>query len=53
MGKKAEIQRQCGSLQVNIDKTMVELVSHPSYTVQQGVQKITEWFLSRNKSKWI
>lgn len=43
-GKEAEVDRLCGSLQVDIEETMQLLSWRPPYTVQQGVQATAQWF---------
>jgi UDP-glucose 4-epimerase len=44
LGKEAERQRLCGSLQVYIDKTKQLLSWHPPFSVQQGVRETAQWF---------
>ncbi len=45
-GRGAEIERLCGSLHVDIQKTKDVLGWQPPYTVEQGVHNTVDWFQS-------
>ena len=46
MGKKAEVDRLCGSLQVNIEQTCRELEWTPPVTVDDALARTVDWYLS-------
>lgn len=51
MGKKASLQRLCGSLQVDITKTKHLLSWSPPFSVEEGFQKTACHFLKTLKSQ--
>ncbi len=44
LGKKAEVDRLCGSLQVDISKAISLLGWQPPFTVDEGLKKTVEWY---------
>jgi nucleoside-diphosphate-sugar epimerase len=49
IGRKAEIARLCGSLVVNIEPTCRELGWSPTTTVDEGLARTVNWYLSENR----
>lgn len=47
--KKPELERLCGSLQVDIEKNREMLGWQPPYTVEEGIRKTVTDYLERNK----
>lgn len=49
MGKAAEIERLTGSLVVDSTKIRKELEWEPPFTIDEGLRRTTEWFISNEK----
>jgi nucleoside-diphosphate-sugar epimerase len=50
MGRRAEIRRLCGSLEVDALRTREELDWSPPVTVNEGLARTVSWYLSEGKS---
>jgi UDP-glucose 4-epimerase len=46
-GRRAEFERLCGSLTVDMSATRAELGWHPPVSVDEGLSRTTRWYLSR------
>lgn len=51
IGKESPVKRLLGSLVVDITKIKQELGWNPPFTMEYGLQKTAEWFLSVHKEK--
>jgi UDP-glucose 4-epimerase len=49
MGRKAEINRLCGSLTVDITQTRRELGWSPPLTVNESLARTVDWYLRDSK----
>ena len=50
VGKQEEVRRLCGSLQVDIEKTKTVLGWQPPVSVEEGIQRTVDWYLSQRRN---
>jgi nucleoside-diphosphate-sugar epimerase len=49
-GKSSEVERLTGSLQIDSSKIRRELNWAPPFTMEQGIRKTADWFISNEKN---